>query len=84
MSILKKPFSNIYLPSLLIADVPLQVIVTPIEATEKDQLAETLTDYCPSLEPPYVMKIPWNAPLTRQQYEESIQYWPVNFHEDKK
>jgi hypothetical protein len=35
------------------------------------------------LSKPYLVKVPLSPPLTRAQYEESIQYWPVNFHEDK-
>ena len=33
---------------------------------------------------PYLVKVPRHAPLTRRQYEESILYWPVTFHEDKR
>lgn len=33
---------------------------------------------------PYLVKVPKHAPLTRRQYEESILYWPVTFHEDKR
>jgi hypothetical protein len=36
------------------------------------------------LSKPYFAKVPAHAPLTRKQYEESVQYWPVNFHEDKR
>ena len=67
-----------------VTDAPLQIIITPVEGTEKDHMAETVADNCPSLNPPYVAKVPMNPPLTRKQYEESVQYWPTNFHEDKK
>ena len=33
---------------------------------------------------PYLVKVPAYAPLTRKQYEETILYWPVTFHEDKR
>ncbi|XP_076464011.1 putative inactive tRNA-specific adenosine deaminase-like protein 3 [Babylonia areolata] len=33
---------------------------------------------------PYPVKVPRRAPLTRKQYEESVLYWPANFHEDKR
>uniref|UniRef100_A0A2C9KH81 CMP/dCMP-type deaminase domain-containing protein n=1 Tax=Biomphalaria glabrata TaxID=6526 RepID=A0A2C9KH81_BIOGL len=31
----------------------------------------------------YLTKVPSTPPLTRHQYNEAFQYWPVNFHEDK-
>ncbi|XP_041354477.1 probable inactive tRNA-specific adenosine deaminase-like protein 3 isoform X2 [Gigantopelta aegis] len=37
-----------------------------------------------SLGKPFLVKVPAVAPETRKQYEESIQWWPVSFHEDKK
>ena len=33
---------------------------------------------------PFVVKVPKYPPLTRKQYEDSIQYWPVSFHENKR
>lgn len=65
-------------------DSPLLVMVTRTESTEKNHLTDILTCICPSLGPLCVAKLPMSPPLTRQQYEESVQYWPVNFHEDKK
>ena len=32
---------------------------------------------------PVLVQVPSTPPLTRQQYEAAIQYWPSNFHEDK-
>ena len=69
---------------ILILDAQLQIIIAPVEGTEKDHMTDTLTTSCPSLGSPYVAKIPVKPPLTRKQFEDSIQYWPVNFHEDKK
>ncbi|XP_035827785.1 probable inactive tRNA-specific adenosine deaminase-like protein 3 [Aplysia californica] len=31
----------------------------------------------------YLVKVPAKPPVTRKQFEESLKYWPVNFHEDK-
>ena len=69
---------------LLVLDAPLQTIITPVKGTEREHMAETVADCCPSLGPLLVAKIPVKPPLTRKQFEDSIQYWPVNFHEDKK
>ena len=68
----------------ILSDAPLQIIVTPVEGIEKDHLIDILGTSCPSLGLPFVAKVPWGPALTRQQYKESIQYWPVNFHEDKR
>ncbi|CAG5121756.1 unnamed protein product [Candidula unifasciata] len=31
----------------------------------------------------YVVKVPAKPPLTRHQYNQAVQYWPVSFHENK-
>uniref|UniRef100_A0A0B6Y6V9 CMP/dCMP-type deaminase domain-containing protein n=1 Tax=Arion vulgaris TaxID=1028688 RepID=A0A0B6Y6V9_9EUPU len=32
---------------------------------------------------PYLVKVPATLPLTRYQYNQATQFWPVNFHENK-
>lgn len=36
------------------------------------------------LSKPYTVKVPMSPPLTRSQYGDAVQYWPCNFHPDKK
>ena len=31
-----------------------------------------------------IVKVPSTKPLTRAQYKQAINYWPVTFHEDKR
>ncbi|XP_060071961.1 probable inactive tRNA-specific adenosine deaminase-like protein 3 [Ylistrum balloti] len=65
-------------------DSPLQVILCD-GSCDIDKVSVTISesqDYS-TLTKPFKVKVPAKMPLTRQQYEESILYWPVNFHEDK-
>ncbi|XP_033734132.1 probable inactive tRNA-specific adenosine deaminase-like protein 3 isoform X3 [Pecten maximus] len=67
-----------------VKDSPLQAIICD-GSCDIDQVIMTLSesqDYS-TLSKPFKVKVPTSMPLTRQQYEESILYWPVNFHEDK-
>ncbi|XP_021339416.1 probable inactive tRNA-specific adenosine deaminase-like protein 3 isoform X2 [Mizuhopecten yessoensis] len=67
-----------------VKDSPLQIILCD-GCCDIDQVTVTLSesqDYS-TLTKPFKVKVPAEMPLTRQQYEESILYWPVNFYEDK-
>lgn len=66
----------------------LQIIVA--ENYEDDFLTNIWTDlveknavYC-HVSKPYMVKVPKLPPLTRQQYNNAVQYWPCSFHEDKR
>ncbi|XP_052058464.1 probable inactive tRNA-specific adenosine deaminase-like protein 3 [Mytilus californianus] len=66
----------------------LQIIVA--ENYEDDFLTDIWTDLCEKnsvychVSKPYMVKVPKLPPLTRQQYNNAVQYWPCSFHEDKR
>ncbi|XP_076099681.1 putative inactive tRNA-specific adenosine deaminase-like protein 3 [Mytilus galloprovincialis] len=66
----------------------LQIIVA--ENYEEDFLNNTWSDLCEKnpvychVSKPYLVKVPKLPPLTRQQYNNAVQYWPCSFHEDKR
>ncbi|CAG2199427.1 ADAT3 [Mytilus edulis] len=66
----------------------LQIIVA--ENYEEDFLTKTWSDLCEKnpvychVSKPYMVKVPKLPPLTRQQYNNAVQYWPCSFHEDKR
>ncbi|XP_063427462.1 probable inactive tRNA-specific adenosine deaminase-like protein 3 isoform X2 [Mytilus trossulus] len=66
----------------------LQIIVA--ENYKEDFLTNTWLDLCENnpvychVSKPYMVKVPKLPPLTRQQYNNAVQYWPCSFHEDKR
>ena len=61
----------------------LQIILCPAEDTPIDEVLATIQPFSPSLGPVCPAKVPATPPLTRKQFQDSLQYWTVNFHEDK-
>ncbi|RUS79634.1 hypothetical protein EGW08_012603 [Elysia chlorotica] len=63
--------------------MPLQIVIHKPVDTDSDQAVLKVVKSIEGLGKPYLAKVPSLPPLTRQQYNEAIKYWPVNFHEDK-
>lgn len=61
----------------------LKIIICDKDAHDLEQVKSQLEKIGSGLGSVTVMKIPTSVPLTRQQYEDCLQYWPVNFHENK-
>lgn len=49
---------------------------TKISSSTLDSILEFITDF-------QIAKVTIHPPVTKQQYQFSIKYWPVSFHEDK-
>ncbi|KAL3873366.1 hypothetical protein ACJMK2_036496 [Sinanodonta woodiana] len=64
-------------------DAPLQIIVCSLEVADGEAFKNLDIGEESVLSKPYCVSVPRYPPLTRQQYLEAIQYWPVSFHEDK-
>lgn len=62
---------------------PLQIVVHKSLDYDSDQAVKEAVKTIDGLGKPYLVKVPSSPPLTRQQYNEAIKFWPVNFHEDK-
>ncbi|KAK3597440.1 hypothetical protein CHS0354_040180 [Potamilus streckersoni] len=64
-------------------DAPLQIIVCLVEDADDEAFKNLGIGEESMLSKPYHVSVPRYPPLTRHQYLEAIQYWPVSFHEDK-
>lgn len=63
----------------------LQVIISCKDRGSEQCMTDLLgNDVYKVLSQPFIVKVPRYPPLTRGQYEDSIQYWPVTFHENKR
>ncbi|XP_053402228.1 probable inactive tRNA-specific adenosine deaminase-like protein 3 [Mercenaria mercenaria] len=61
----------------------LQIVICKKSCQSEEEIRSLLEPFNDSIGAVGVVKIPASPPLTRNQYNNCIQYWPVNFHENK-
>lgn len=60
-----------------------RIIVCEAEGQPENDVITALEVFNNSIRSAGVVKVPASPPLTRDQYNTAVQFWPVNFHENK-